>query len=397
MKTVAEKKKEDCCGCTACSSACPHNAIEMKPDGLGFMYPNVDFDKCVECGLCVKMCQFREDYDKILEFESPKIFALRHKNMEEMAKSQSGGAFALLSDYILENGGVVYGAGYEGHFRVVHKRATTKEERDELRKSKYVQSDLGNVFNEVKTDLKNGLMVMFSGTPCQTSGLIKFVGSRLRERLFVMDIVCHGVPAPFVWRNYLEWLEKKKGKKIVKVNFRDKPLFGWKSHKETFEYEDDTYTYTYTYTYTFYQHINLRYSCYNCKFTNMCHPSDITVSDFWGIERLSKTFAADNKGCSLVLVNTRKGEVWFEEIKDKANVISGDVSSCLQPQLQYPAKMHPDRAKYERDFIKKGFPYVAYRYGDLGWSYYMKKGYRILRTFVGDCLRALHLRKRVKK
>ena len=129
----------------------------------------------------------------------------------------------------------------------------------------------------------------------------------------------------------------------------------------------------------------------------MCHPSDITVSDFWGIERLSKTFAADNKGCSLVLVNTRKGEVWFEEIKDKANVISGDVSSCLQPQLQYPAKMHPDRAKYERDFIKKGFPYVAYRYGDLGWRYYMKKGYRILRTFVGDCLRALHLRKRVKK
>ena len=391
MNSVAIKKRDECCGCSACYSVCPHKAIVMSPDGMGFLYPKVDENKCVDCGLCLKTCQFKTDYGIDDNLLTPKVYALRHKDVGEMAKSQSGGAFAILSDYILENGGVVYGVGYTDHFRAIHKRATTKAERDEFRRSKYVQSDVSTAFVDVKNDLKAGLIVMFTGTPCQTSGLRKFVGQKLSERLYVMDIVCHGVPAPFVWRDYLAWLEKKKGKRIVKVDFRNKNLFGWKSHKETFNYEDDTYTYT------FYQHINLRYSCYNCKFTNMCHPSDITVSDFWGIERLSKTFAADNKGCSLVLVNTRKGEVWFEEIKDKANVISGDVSSCLQPQLQYPAKMHPDRAKYERDFIKKGFPYVAYRYGDLGWRYYMKKGYRILRTFVGDCLRALHLRKRVKK
>ncbi|MGM9800105.1 MAG: Coenzyme F420 hydrogenase/dehydrogenase, beta subunit C-terminal domain [Muribaculaceae bacterium] len=395
MKTVAEKKKEDCCGCSACFSVCPHGAINMTPDGMGFLYPRIDTAKCIECGLCVKICQFKDNYDKVSDFSNPIVFAFRHKDMKEMEKSQSGGAFALLSDFILENGGVVYGAGYQGHFRVVHKRATTKEERDEFRGSKYVQSDLCNAFNEVKNDLKNGLTVMFSGTPCQTSGLIKFVGPKLRERLFVMDIVCHGVPAPFVWRDYIEWLEKKKSKKIIKVNFRNKPLFGWKSHKETFEYEDDTYTYTYTYT--FYQHVNLRYSCYNCKFTNTCHPSDITVCDYWGIERLSKTFAADNKGCSLILINTNKGIAWFDSIKNRADVLESNIDLCLQPQLQHPAKMHPDRAKYEEDFINKGFPYVAYRYGDLGWRYYIKKSYRVLRTFVGDCLRALHLRKKVNK
>ena len=135
MISITDKK--DCCGCTACASVCPHSAIEMKPDVLGFMYPEVDKDRCVGCGLCDKVCAFNESYDKSLNFSEPIAYAARHKDMNEVMRSRSGAAFVALSDYILENGGVVYGAGYEGRFVVTHKRALTKEQRDEILLSYY--------------------------------------------------------------------------------------------------------------------------------------------------------------------------------------------------------------------------------------------------------------------
>lgn len=148
----------------------------MEPDALGFKYPKVDMDKCVDCGLCEKVCAFNDNYDTSLNLLEPSAYAARHKNMQEVETSRSGAAFIAISDYILEQGGVVYGVGYTDHFRVVHKRATTKDERDEFKGSKYVQSDLGNVFRQVKQDLKDGLIVLFSGTPCQTSGLASYIG-----------------------------------------------------------------------------------------------------------------------------------------------------------------------------------------------------------------------------
>lgn len=225
---------KDCCGCTACASICAHDAITMEPDTLGFLYPKVDESKCVDCGLCDKVCQFNDNYDRSLNLEKPIAYAARHKDINEVMKSRSGAAFVAISDYILEQGGVIYGAGYKDHFRVAHKRATTKEERDEFRGSKYVQSDLTGVFRQVKEDLKNGLTVLFSGTPCQTSGLNAYVGKRLRENLILVDIVCHGVPGPFLWRDYIAYLERKQGDQIVTVNFRDKELYGWKAHKESY-------------------------------------------------------------------------------------------------------------------------------------------------------------------
>jgi len=228
---------KDCCGCTACASICTHNAITMEPDVLGFLYPKVDKTKCVECGLCEKVCQFNDNYDKSLNLAQPIAYAARHKDINEVMRSRSGAAFVAISDYVLEKGGVVYGAGYKDHFRVAHKRATTKEERDEFRGSKYVQSDLTGVFREVKEDLKNGLTVLFSGTPCQTSGLNAYVGKKLREKLILVDIVCHGVPGPFLWRDYIAYLEKKQGDEIVVVNFRDKELFGWRAHRESYKFK----------------------------------------------------------------------------------------------------------------------------------------------------------------
>lgn len=226
----------DCCGCTACASICNHDAITMIPDALGFLYPVVDTTKCTDCGLCEKVCSFNDNYDTSLNLPEPIAYGARHKDIDEVMRSRSGAVFAAISDYILENGGVIYGAGYTDHFRVVHKRATTKEERNEFRGSKYVQSDMNTVFRQVKKDLKDGLTVLFSGTPCQTSGLNSFVGTKLRENLILIDLVCHGVPGPYLWRDYIDYLEKKEGARITWVNFRDKEQFGWAAHRETFKF-----------------------------------------------------------------------------------------------------------------------------------------------------------------
>lgn len=229
--------KADCCGCTACASICASEAIVMKPDALGFLYPEVDKEKCVECGLCEKVCAFNDYYDTSENFDTPFAWGARHKDMNEVETSRSGAAFIAISDYILEQGGVVYGAGYADHFRVVHKRATKKEERNEFKGSKYVQSDMNTVFRQVKKDLRDGLVVLFSGTPCQTSGLNSYIGKRLRKNLYLVDIICHGVPSPYMWRDYIAYLEEKQGSSIVWVNFRDKQIYGWASHHETFKFK----------------------------------------------------------------------------------------------------------------------------------------------------------------
>ena len=365
------KDSADCCGCTACASICNHDAITMEPDALGFLYPKVDESKCVECGLCEKVCAFNDNYDKSLNLPRPDAYAARHKDMDEVMKSRSGAAFVAISDYILEHGGIVYGAGYKDHFRVAHKRATTKVECDEFRGSKYVQSDLTGVFRMVKQDLKNGLTVLFSGTPCQTSGLNSYVGKKLRENLVLIDIVCHGVPGPYIWRDYLAYLEKKQGDTITMVNFRDKEVFGWKAHRETFKFRMRGAKMNFTYV--FYQHIMFRHSCGKCHFCNTTRPSDITIADFWGWEKTDPDINKDNKGVSLVLVNTPKGREIFEAVKDKLDTIPANLENCLQPNLQHPSVIHPKRMDFERDYIKHGFKYVMYNYGDAGWRYKYRK------------------------
>ena len=361
----------DCCGCTACASICAHDAITMEPDALGFLYPKVNESKCVECGLCEKVCQFNDNYDRALNLPEPIAYAARHKDMNEVMKSRSGAAFVAISDYILEQGGVVYGAGYNDHFRVVHKRTTTKEERDELRGSKYVQSDLTGIFCFVKADLNDGKTVLFSGTPCQTSGLNAYVGKKLRQNLILVDIVCHGVPGPYLWRDYLAYLEKKQGDEIVVANFRDKELFGWKAHKESYIFK--TGGGKMTFTYLFYKHIMFRYSCGVCHFTNTHRPSDLTLADFWGWQNNVPGMNEDNKGLSLVLVNTEKGKELFESIKSVLEIKEVALNNCLQPNLQQPSAIHPERQKFEDLYSKKGFEYVFKRYGEDGWRYKVKK------------------------
>ena len=368
------KDPKDCCGCTACASICTRDAITMKPDALGFLYPHVDTNKCVDCGRCEKVCQFHDHYNTGENFNKPLAFAARHKNIDEVMKSRSGAAFVAISDYILEQGGVVYGAGYKDHYRVAHKRATTKEERNEFRGSKYVQSDLTGVFRLVKEDLKKGLSVLFSGTPCQTSGLRAYIGKKLNERLYLMDIVCHSVPSPYIWRDYINYLESQHHSKICYVNFRDKELYGWKSHKETFKFERETEKTSlerkrgsFTFTSLFTKNIAMRHSCSTCYFTNLHRPSDITIADYWGWERTDPYFNADNKGCSLVLCNTEKGKHLFEAIKDRMNVIPAEIKNIMQTHLSKPSEAHPERQAFEDYYARYGFEKTIRKFGLMGW------------------------------
>ena len=358
---------KDCCGCTACASICAHDAITMEPDALGFLYPKVDESKCVDCGLCDKVCQFKDNYDRSLNLEQPIAYAVRHKDIDEVMKSRSGAAFVAISDYVLEQGGVVYGAGYKDHFRVAHKRATTKEERDEFRGSKYVQSDLTGVFRQVKEDLKNGLTVLFSGTPCQTSGLNAYVGKKLRENLVLVDIVCHGTPSPFIWRDYVYYIETKNNKTIVDVDFRNKDLFGWKEHRETFKFDKNEIIETDNlYTSLFYKHIMLRHSCSICHYTNTFRPSDITLADFWGWENNVPKMNEDDKGVSLILLNSQIGVKLFKSISCLLETHEVNISNCLQRNLISPTNIHSERKQFENDYTKRGFNYIIRHYTDTG-------------------------------
>ncbi len=355
--------QENCCGCTACASICPHGAITMKEDNFGFIYPHVNTELCTNCGLCEKVCAFHADYDKSMNLSEPLIYAARHKSMQEIETSRSGGAFIAISDYILDMGGIVYGAGYSDHFRVVHKRAVTKEERNEFKGSKYVQSDLRNIFPLIKKDLKDGYWVLFSGTPCQTAGLASYIGKRLSEKLVLVDIVCHGVPAPFVWRDYINYIEKKYKQQIIQVNFRDKSKIGWSGHVESFTLHNNKKKTRTTFTNIFYNNIILRPSCKQCFYTNFCRPSDFTIADYWGWEQISSTFNNDNKGCSLLFINTSKGGLIFDHIKQYLNLIKSSKDKCIQPNLISPTIFSQECEVFRKQYQEKGFKYIAKKYG----------------------------------
>lgn len=370
---VDVKSPSECSGCTACMAVCPHNAITMQPDVLGFKYPKVDKKRCTNCGLCEKICPFNDSYEFQPDLDGVfQSYAARHKKLNEIELSRSGAVFAALTDIVLEQGGVVYGAGFSANdFQVIHKRATVKCERDEFRGSKYVQSELGTIFYQVKHDLRSGLKVLFSGTPCQTAGLNAFIGKKLRSNLYLVDIICHGVAAPSVWSDYLSYLEDKEKDKIISVNFRDKKIFGWSGlHKESFVFAHKGMK---TFNYTFYHPYMLRKSCNKCYFCNLRRPSDITLGDLWGWEKVVPNFNVDDKGVSLVLCNSEKGRKMFDSVSSMLNFMPVDIEHCMQYNLKCPTPVDPNRDCFEMDYKSHGFVYVMKKYGDVGVSFQLKR------------------------
>lgn len=303
------------------------------------------------------------------------VYAVKHSNEEIRAASRSGGIFTAISDNVLKNGGVVYGCIITDELQAVHFRAISENERDRMRGSKYVQSKMGDIFRICKKDLIDGRKVLFSGTPCQVAGLKNFL-NREYDNLVCVDILCHGVPSPAVWEKYVQWQEKKANDKIVKVDFRNKVDFGWRAHYETLWFSKGKKVDSRVYTNLFYKHSILRPCCYKCPFKSTDRVGDISIADYWGVEKVAPKFD-DNKGVSLVLVNSDRGRKLFETAKGtivwEETCLEDSMQNALKQSYQEPC----DRKKFWKDFEEHSFDYVAVKYANNDLLGRMREAYRM--------------------
>ena len=330
------QNKQDCCGCAACVQRCPKHCISMKEDNEGFLYPVVDESICIDCGLCEKVCPINNHPEKLPVKE---VLAVKNRNEAERMASSSGGAFIALAKKTIEKGGVVFGAVFDENWEVMHTYAETLNEVKPMMGSKYLQSRIGNSFRDVEKFLKEGREVLFTGTPCQVTGLHNYLRKDYPNLLSV-DFLCHGVPSPGVWRKYLDeefHLSARRaaaGKNtvlssslksvpvITGIEFRDKTLNGWKKYSFVVRGQSaskadknsvllsDIHKVN-PYMRGFLSNVYLRPSCYQCKCKNGVSLSDLTIADFWGIDQLMPDFD-DDKGVGLVLLNTNRGVRAFD-------------------------------------------------------------------------------------
>ena len=325
----------------------------MSPDEKGFLYPSIDNDKCIDCGLCVNVCDFRKFTPTELV---PDCYAVKHSDEREIETSRSGAFFIALAQYVLNKNGVAFGCVIENSRYVFIKYATDKEGVNAFKGSKYVQSDTRDTFKECADFLKEGKIVLFSGLGCQVHGLLSYLELKKVEtaNLITCDMVCHGAPSPKIWEQYIDYRDGLSDFKVVDVNFRNKELFGWRAHRESFLLSNATTTTTTTtttdWTNAFYAHVMFRESCYNCKYTTPNRKSDFTIADYWGIEKNVPRFD-DNKGVSLVLVRTEKAKEIFESL-DNIRAVRTDLQNSLQPQLRHPIKKGKRYRRFWKDYIK---------------------------------------------
>lgn len=350
---------ENCMGCTACEESCPQNCITMHLDKEGFLYPCInDSSKCTDCKLCKKVCPV---LNMLLVSENkPKAYAAWSCNAKIRAESSSGGVFSELAKIVFFQNGAVLGAAYDENFVVKHICIETEEELLKLRGAKYAQSDLGNSFIEIRNRLKNNQKVLFSGTPCQVAGLKSFL-RRDYDNLICVDFVCHGVPSPMAWKEYVKYRSQidASGQLPEKINLRSKKS-GWSRYRYSnlYEYPDGN---VYTalsgndlYMKLFVGDYISRESCSNCQFKGYSRVSDITLGDFWGIWDIDPEMD-DDKGTSLVLVQSEKGRKIFSEITDR---ICSKEMTLQQASMQNPSLIKSSPAKANRqevlDMIREG-------------------------------------------
>ena len=362
-----------CCGCSACVNLCQHHAISMQPDKLGFPYPVVDMDNCVDCGLCDAVCAFVPDVSAAQTVPNDtkvEVLAARHDDADILTQSQSGGAFSAIAVQVLNDGGVVYGAAFDQSHLVRHIKVDSVEGLSALRGSKYVQSDLSDIFRQVRSDLRSGTKVLFCGTPCQVAGLRSFIPVTMQDGLYLVDFVCHGVPSPSVWKDYLDYMSRQGT--IVKANFRDKSVAGWKEHKETFIYNNGKKNVADSFRVLFYKNIMLRHSCSVCPYNIMNHKSDVTIADFWGVDEIVPQMDGP-EGTSMVICNTSDGQELIRKASTVMTIVPAvldfDFMSRRNPNLVRPARIDKDRMAFENEFAQGGFIRVARRWGDLGIRY----------------------------
>ena len=343
--------KSKCCGCNTCVQRCPKQCIVMHEDEEGFLYPQVDVTLCIDCGLCEKVCPV---INQNMKKDPIVVFAMQHMDKGIRLKSSSGGIFTFIATNIIEEGGIVFGARWNEKLELVHDYTETKEGLSFFCGSKYVQSCIGNIYKDVEYFVKNKRRVLFTGTPCQVAGLKKFLHKEY-ENLLTVDILCHGVPSPRVFRNYLTYIGK--GEKIVNFDFRDKST-GWKGYSVKYVYENgkikrhsarlDEYMRAYL------NHYMLRPSCHVCPAKAGKSGSDITLGDLWGANQLPM-IKDDDTGLSVVIVNTEKGEKNLN-LPMLANVETLDVSFVKRYNSAYyvSSSCSPFRNLFWKDYHKKG-------------------------------------------
>ena len=356
--------KSQCSGCHACYQACPKKCITMVEDEEGFLYPSVEKTQCIECGLCTKVCPIitrREESDLF-----PVAYASYSLNKEVRKSSSSGGLFYVFAEYVLDKGGIVFATTMtEDNKGAIHTKLQRKEELAKARGSKYLQSIVGDTFTEIKEALVKDVLVLYVGTPCQVEGLKSFLGKDYTN-LICFDFICHGVPSPKLWEMYLSDMENTNQTKAKNVSFRNK-RYGWRLFSLSVDFEEKkNYCKIHkedSYMKFFLDNISLRPSCYDCSAKRADRVSDITLADFWSCRRLEPELD-DDKGISLVLVHSQKGQKLLEDVKSHLFLKEVDAKAVTERNTAFlhSPKMPTQRASFMKDMNKLSYKELCKKY-----------------------------------
>lgn len=374
-----------CTGCGACQNICPKSCIDMKLDDEKFYYPEINKDSCIDCGRCEKVCPVKNK--NVGKTQMPDAYAFANNDDNIRRESSSGGVFSILSEYVLDKGGVVFGAALSEDCRQVkHIAIDNKEDLYKLRGSKYVQSSIGRCFQDAEYYLKDDRVVLFTGTPCQIEGLKRYLGKEY-EQLYTIDLICHGVPSQYVWNKYLDYRENIEGSLARRVFFRHKK-YGWKTYSLLLEYlNNNKYEEVFTkdlYLQAFVNRADLRPSCHQCNFKTISRNSDFTMADLWGVEEICPDFN-DDMGISLLLVHSNKGRDIISYLKLHGRMVGVDLDLAIEHNTMAikSAMAHPKRKQFIDNIDKMEFDELVKRYGSAPYP---------LRKKVRNLLRKLGLR-----
>lgn len=341
MELFAEKNQ--CCGCMACADACPKGAISARADREGFWYPEIRQELCVDCGQCAAVCPLSGGKS---EKRSRRYFAAQAKDPALRGVSTSGAMFPILAEQVLEGGGAVYGAAFDGAMRVAHRRAAGREELEPLLQTKYVQSSTAGIFRRVRQDLAEGRQVLFVGTPCQTEALRRFCPEKA-PGLVLADLICYGVPSPGVWERYVSHLEKKHCGRLTAFHFRDKRK-GNDGHTVSYTAGGQEYVKDYLadlFSAMYFSNLMHRPSCHSCPFTTVERNSDLTIGDFWGVEKVFPEWN-DGMGTSLVIVHSERGQALWDRVCGRLRWGECQKEDVLQPRLLSPTQPASKRGRF---------------------------------------------------
>lgn len=349
------KDKKDCSGCCACEGICAKHCIKMLPDAEGFLYPHIDADTCVNCGLCELVCPILNvPKDNQVQL----VVGAKHKDENVRSSSSSGGIFSLVAEYILAEGGVIVGCVMNKDLEAVHAIAENKDQLLAMRSSKYVQSNTIGIYAKVRQILRAGRKVLFSGTPCQVAALNNYL-MKPYNNLFTIDVLCHGVPSPQLLKDYKNTLEKRYNSKMISINFRDKEK-GWKRLFIRARFNNGKQHFLFSgydsYLSCFLNNKSQRPSCFKCPYNSINRPGDISLGDFWGIGKVMYD-KDDNKGITLTIVNTNKGKLLMKNVLPQSSFFESDINTAILGNKVLVSHLPSISARddFYKDYVEKGY------------------------------------------